>query len=63
MWIGCFGKLQAEIERIDALRRAYDANDVSRGGVFVVVSHDGKARIERGFIRAEDEEPEGETTA
>ncbi|RVD46252.1 chromosome partitioning protein ParB [Mesorhizobium sp. M4B.F.Ca.ET.169.01.1.1] len=50
-----FGKLEAEIERIDALRRAYDPDLVSRGGVFVVLSHDGSARIERGFIRAEDE--------
>lgn len=52
-----FGKLEAEIERIDALRRAYDPDIVSRGGVFVVLSHDGTARIERGFVRAEDEQP------
>nr|WP_095088925.1 ParB/RepB/Spo0J family partition protein [Mesorhizobium sophorae] len=50
-----FGKLEAEIERIDALRHAYDPDVVSHGGVFVVLSHDGTARIERGFIRAEDE--------
>ncbi|WP_136616939.1 MULTISPECIES: ParB/RepB/Spo0J family partition protein [Mesorhizobium] len=58
-----FGKLEAEIERIDALRHAYDPDIVSRGGVFVVLSHDGAARIERGFIRAEDEQagPEAET--
>ncbi|RWO70223.1 MAG: chromosome partitioning protein ParB [Mesorhizobium sp.] len=55
-----FGKLEAEIERIDALRHAYDPDIVSRGGVFVVLSHDGKARIERGFIRAEDEQAESE---
>ncbi|RWP10647.1 ParB/RepB/Spo0J family partition protein [Mesorhizobium sp.] len=58
-----FGKLEAEIERIDALRHAFDPDIVSRGGVFVVLSHDGAARIERGFIRAEDEQarPEEET--
>jgi ParB family chromosome partitioning protein len=58
-----FGKLEAEIERIDALRHAFDPDIVSRGGVFVVLSHDGAARIERGFIRAEDEQagPEAET--
>lgn len=55
-----FGELEAEIERIDALRHAYDADDIARGGVFVVLSHDGTARIERGFIRAEDEKPEPE---
>lgn len=55
-----FGELEAEIERIDALRHAYDADDIARGGVFVILSHDGEARIERGFIRAEDELPETE---
>ncbi|MBZ9803394.1 ParB/RepB/Spo0J family partition protein [Mesorhizobium sp. ES1-6] len=52
-----FGELETEIERIDALRHAYDPEVVERGGVFVVLSHDGTARIERGFIRAEDELP------
>ncbi|ESY01390.1 ParB/Srx family N-terminal domain-containing protein [Mesorhizobium sp. LNJC405B00] len=56
-----FGKLEAEIERIDALRRAFDSDLVARGGVFVVLSHDGTARIERGFVRAEDEQKESET--
>ena len=57
-----FGELEAEIERIDALRHAYDAQEIARGGMFVVLSHDGEARIERGFIRAEDEAPEPEAT-
>lgn len=55
-----FGELEAEIERIDALRRAYDTDEIVRGGVFVVLNHDGDARIERGFIRAEDVKPEPE---
>jgi ParB family chromosome partitioning protein len=55
-----FGELEAEFERIDALRHAYDADEIARGGVFVVLSHDGTARIERCFIRAEDEKPEPE---
>ncbi|MGX1787061.1 ParB/RepB/Spo0J family partition protein [Bosea sp. NPDC055332] len=60
-----FGELEAEIERIDALRHAYHPDDIARGGVFVMLNHDGTARIERGFIRAEDEvpEPEAETEA
>ncbi|MFC3321364.1 ParB/RepB/Spo0J family partition protein [Mesorhizobium cantuariense] len=53
-----FGELEAEIERIDAMRHAYDPDVITRGGVFVMLSHDGTARIERGFIRAEDEVPE-----
>lgn len=54
-------ELEAEIERIDAKRHAYDADEIARGGVFVILNHDGTARIERGFIRAEDEAPEPET--
>jgi ParB family chromosome partitioning protein len=55
-----FAALEAEIEGIDAKRHAYDPGEVARGGAFVVLSHDGEARIERGFIRAEDEAPEPE---
>jgi len=55
-----FAALEAEIERIDAKRRAYDADEIARGGVFVILNHDGTVRIERGFIRAEDEAPEPE---
>jgi ParB family chromosome partitioning protein len=55
-----FAELEAEIERIDAKRHAYDPDLIARGGVYVVLSHDGEARVERGFIRPEDEEPEPE---
>ncbi|CAI9405036.1 Nucleoid occlusion protein [Pleomorphomonas sp. T1.2MG-36] len=55
-----FGELEAEIERIDAKRHAYDTDEIARGGVFVILNHDGTARIERGFIRAEDEAPRPE---
>lgn len=58
-----FAELEAEIERIDAKRHAYDPDEIARGGAFVVVAHDGQARTERGFIRAEDEAPEPEPEA
>ena len=50
-----FGELEAEIERFETLRHAYDADDIACGGAFVVLSHDGDVRIERGFIRPEDD--------
>jgi len=56
-----FAVLEAEIERIDGLRHAYDADEIAHGGAFVLLNHDGTARIERGFIRPEDEAPEPET--
>lgn len=53
-----FGELEAEIERLEARRTAYDADDVSRGGAFVVLNHDGTVRIERGFIRPGTRSPD-----
>ena len=39
---------------------AYEADEIARGGLFVMLGHDGQARIERGFIRPEDAAPEPE---
>ncbi|CAH0353855.1 MULTISPECIES: ParB/RepB/Spo0J family partition protein [Sphingomonadales] len=51
-------KLEAvsdEIDVISAKRSAYDGNVVAHGGAFVVLHHDGSVRVERGFVRLEDE--------
>ncbi len=53
-------ELEAQIESIGGERYAYDPDEIARGGVFVVLNYDGEARIERGFIRPEDEAPEPE---
>lgn len=50
-----FGELEAEVERLSERQQVYEADALARGGVFVVLNHDGAARIERGFIRPEDE--------
>ncbi|MFQ6163491.1 ParB/RepB/Spo0J family partition protein [Sinorhizobium meliloti] len=50
-----FAELEAEIERLDGLRHAYDPEEIAIAGVFVSLAYDGTARIERGFIRPEDE--------
>ena len=55
-----FCELEAEIERLEAKRHAYDPNDIARGGAFVILNHGGMARIERGFIRPGDEKPRPE---
>jgi ParB family chromosome partitioning protein len=56
-----FAELEAEIERLGAKRQAYDPDTIARGGAFVMLNHDGTVRIERGFIRTEDEKPQVET--
>jgi len=55
-----FGELENQIEQIEAKRQAYDPGDVARGGAFVILNHDGTIRIERGFIRPEDEKSPAE---
>lgn len=56
-----FGELEAQIERLEAKCQAYDPADTARCGAFVILNHDGTVRIERGFVRAEDEKAEPET--
>jgi hypothetical protein len=50
-------RLEVDIDRLEGKRRAYDPDDIVRGGAFVILDHDGEVRIERGFIRPEDEKP------
>jgi ParB family chromosome partitioning protein len=41
---------------IEALRREeYDRQDLARAGAFVTLAQDGSLRVERGYVRAEDE--------
>ena len=49
-----FDRLEAEIDALRG-REAYDPEEVARAGTFVCLGHDGAVRIERGFVRPEDE--------
>lgn len=51
-------ELEAEAERIEALRERFSSDDIARSGALVCLSHNGTARIERGFVHDEDEQPE-----
>lgn len=55
-----FGELEAEIDLLSERQQAYAPDLIARGGVFVVLNNNGMARIERGFVRPEDEAPEPE---
>lgn len=50
-----FDELEAEIEQLDGKREAYAADVIACSGAFVMLNHDGTVRIERGFVRREDE--------
>ena len=52
--------------RIDAIEAAllgferptvYDPDEITRAGVFVSIGYDGSTKVERGFVRLEDEAP------
>ncbi len=56
--------VQAELDTLDGRERAFRPEDVARGGATVMLAGDGTLRIERGFIRPEDEpQPEPEDVA
>lgn len=49
------GEIEAELEAFDNRPLLYDPADKARAGVFVSLTNDGTLRIERGFVRREDE--------
>lgn len=54
------GRIEAAIEALH--KEEYKARDVALAGAFVALAGDGSVRIERGFVRSEDE-PESKAKA
>jgi ParB family chromosome partitioning protein len=52
------GEIQEAIEAIEERPLTFDPDEVKRAGAFISVSSDGRLRVERGFVRPEDEAPE-----
>ena len=51
------GELEAAIEAIEERPFQYPPEEIARAGVFVSLDQSGALRIERGFVRPEDEAP------
>jgi ParB family chromosome partitioning protein len=51
------GEIETAIEAFEARPIAFDPLEVARAGAFVSIAHDGTVRIERGYVRPEDELP------
>ena len=51
------GEIETAIEAFDERPVVYDPDEVARAGAFVSVDAGGRLRIERGFVRPEDELP------
>ena len=52
------GAIEAELEGLDNRPGLYDPAEVARAGAFVSLGHEGRIRVERGYVRPEDEVPE-----
>jgi ParB family chromosome partitioning protein len=50
-------ELETALEAFDVRPVVYDPAEIARAGVFVSVDSDGDLRIERGYVRPEDEPP------
>ena len=50
-------ELDTAIGSFDARPPAFDPVDIARAGAFVSIAADGALRVERGFVRPEDEQP------
>ncbi|MCU4161902.1 ParB/RepB/Spo0J family partition protein [Acidiphilium sp. AL] len=50
-------QIETELEAFDNRPVVYDPADIARAGVFLSIDGDGGSRIERGYVRPEDETP------
>ncbi len=50
-------EIEAEINTINQRPPVYDPADIAMAGVFVSIDGNGKLRVERGYVRPEDEPP------
>jgi len=48
------GELEAEMALIDERPALFKSSEMLHAGVFVSIEHDGRLRVERGFVRPED---------
>ncbi|MBN9259699.1 MAG: ParB/RepB/Spo0J family partition protein [Hyphomicrobium sp.] len=51
-------EIQEAIEALEERPLTFDPDEMKRAGAFISVSSEGRLRIERGFVRPEDEAPE-----
>jgi ParB family chromosome partitioning protein len=57
-------RIEAELAELEAREEAWQPEDVAIGGVILTIAVDGSLRIDRGYVRAEDEpKPEPITPA
>lgn len=50
-------ELEKEIAAVDERPAIYDPTEISRAGIFVSIDYEGALKVERGFVRPEDQAP------
>ena len=48
-------EIDAELDALNRRPASYEPSEQARAGVFVSLAHDGRLRIDRGYVRPEDE--------
>src|SRR5262249_30680251 len=51
------GEVETALAAFDARPLAFDPAEIARAGAFVSIAHGGSLRVERGYVRPEDELP------
>jgi len=51
------GEIETALEALDARPVRYEPDEVARAGAFISIDADGSLRVERGYVRPEDELP------
>jgi ParB family chromosome partitioning protein len=51
------GEIEAQLEAFENRPMRYDPADIARAGAFISLTSDGSLRVERGYVRPEDERP------
>ncbi|MBN9259767.1 MAG: ParB N-terminal domain-containing protein [Hyphomicrobium sp.] len=51
------GEIEAAMEALDDRPVVYEPGDIARAGAFVSIDSTGALRVERGYVRSEDEPP------
>lgn len=54
------GEIEVALDAFEDRPKQYDPAEVGRAGAFVSIRHDGQLSVERGYVRPEDEAPEGD---
>ncbi|MFC3058548.1 ParB/RepB/Spo0J family partition protein [Paenirhodobacter populi] len=57
------GEIEAALEAYDNRPETFDPAEIARAGVFLSITLDGKFDVQRGFVRPDDEAPQGQDDA